>query len=574
MTVSVEEIEQAVTNRATIKVGSASGPSALGAALSLCGKGESTGGWMRLGANTIRKRCNKAEANFYRAIAASGHLAPHLPIIYSISGADGGGGESDHLRMSSLAPSGTTEDGPSSRGSSFKGRLERAKTGSLLVGSVALTTARTSFSFKEFKAGGFSFGGSSPRENDGGASSAKEAALANRAKEAAPTASRPRSASADAIGSSPAADAPTVMSMASGGSASSADSEVAMATEADAEYIPGCAHTEHLAPSCGSSSVLPSAAASGAAVPFRVASAPPSSSAGSAKARPPSRGSVTFSPSTRQEDGAASDSDGGGHEAAPRVARKKTVPTAERVFEAREEGELVPPAVARTKTTATALASSDETEIHILMGDLVTGMTRPCAMSFLLGTRTVTPAEVAAEAVEPPHPALLAAMRELAPGAVGELSEEEQASNGVSLRRYLGFIDQLSSTGALGFRVDAAKTVVEGGHVDVLPLPDGQYVPQCVETAIETALPPLTPRVPSPPSPCAGVSTHLQTRTRSSRRLPPSCSTTTGSRRRRALSCRRSMRRSCARRSLRATSSFAPPCSSSSTTPRAAPRST
>ncbi len=65
--VSPEEIEQAVTNRAGIKVGSASGPSALGAALALCGTGDSTFGWMRIGSNTIRKRSIQAEARYERA---------------------------------------------------------------------------------------------------------------------------------------------------------------------------------------------------------------------------------------------------------------------------------------------------------------------------------------------------------------------------------------------------------------------------------------------------------------------------------------------------------------------------
>ena len=83
--VSPEETAQAITSREGIRVGSASGASALGAALALCGAGDATLGWMRIGTNTIRKRSNTAEANFYRSIAASGHLAPHLPVIYSIS---------------------------------------------------------------------------------------------------------------------------------------------------------------------------------------------------------------------------------------------------------------------------------------------------------------------------------------------------------------------------------------------------------------------------------------------------------------------------------------------------------
>ena len=83
--VSPEETAQAITSREGIRVGSASGASALGAALALCGAGDAMLGWMRIGTNTIRKRSNTAEANFYQSIAASGHLAPHLPVIYSIS---------------------------------------------------------------------------------------------------------------------------------------------------------------------------------------------------------------------------------------------------------------------------------------------------------------------------------------------------------------------------------------------------------------------------------------------------------------------------------------------------------
>jgi Inositol polyphosphate kinase len=85
MQVSPEEAAQAITSREGIRVGSASGASALGAALALCGAGDAMLGWMRIGTNTIRKRSNTVEANFYQSIAASGHLAPHLPVIYSIS---------------------------------------------------------------------------------------------------------------------------------------------------------------------------------------------------------------------------------------------------------------------------------------------------------------------------------------------------------------------------------------------------------------------------------------------------------------------------------------------------------
>ena len=58
---TAEDIEQAISNRAAIAVGSAAGPSYLGSA-----SGNATSGWTREGANTIRKRGTEAEANFYK----------------------------------------------------------------------------------------------------------------------------------------------------------------------------------------------------------------------------------------------------------------------------------------------------------------------------------------------------------------------------------------------------------------------------------------------------------------------------------------------------------------------------
>ncbi|KOO20850.1 calcium calmodulin-dependent protein kinase kinase 1 [Chrysochromulina tobinii] len=96
--VTPAEIEQAFTNRKAVAVGSAAGPSALGKALAFVqhGDGSSTSpssagaaaGWLREGESTIRKRSNEAEAKFYRAIGASGNLAPHIPATYSIGPAD------------------------------------------------------------------------------------------------------------------------------------------------------------------------------------------------------------------------------------------------------------------------------------------------------------------------------------------------------------------------------------------------------------------------------------------------------------------------------------------------------
>ena len=104
--VSPHEIAQAFTNRKAVAVGSAAGPSAMGKTLSFCarptaegvpseqksegasspevGKGAAAG-WLREGENTIRKRGTEAEATIYRTLAAAGNLAPHIPVIYSIS---------------------------------------------------------------------------------------------------------------------------------------------------------------------------------------------------------------------------------------------------------------------------------------------------------------------------------------------------------------------------------------------------------------------------------------------------------------------------------------------------------
>ena len=100
--VTPEQMEQALSIRAALAVGSEAGPSALGAALSLLGQGEASGGWKREGVGTIRKRSTAEAAKFWREIAASGHLAPYLPIIYSIDPVDeDGDGEVDETAYGS-----------------------------------------------------------------------------------------------------------------------------------------------------------------------------------------------------------------------------------------------------------------------------------------------------------------------------------------------------------------------------------------------------------------------------------------------------------------------------------------
>ena len=104
----------------------------------------------------------------------------------------------------------------------------------------------------------------------------------------------------------------------------------------------------------------------------------------------------------------------------------------------------------------------------ILMQDLVAPMTRPCALALVMGTRTVTRTELAS-AEEPGEARLLEAMTQIDAAAP---SDAEKAAGGVSALRFPSFLDESTSTAALGFRIDAAKTVVDGA-LEVLPLPDG-----------------------------------------------------------------------------------------------------
>ena len=112
--VSAEDVAQAVTNRAAIAVGSAAGPSSFGATLSIIGHGAGSGaaaGWKREGVATIRKRSDQAEADFWKAISASGHLAVHLPVLYDIHPAapdsdDGEGLPAGHTTSTGVAAGG------------------------------------------------------------------------------------------------------------------------------------------------------------------------------------------------------------------------------------------------------------------------------------------------------------------------------------------------------------------------------------------------------------------------------------------------------------------------------------
>ena len=108
----------------------------------------------------------------------------------------------------------------------------------------------------------------------------------------------------------------------------------------------------------------------------------------------------------------------------------------------------------------------DEAEIWIRMQDLCASMVVPCAMAVTMGSRTVTAEDCIQWA---PLPELLTAMSEIDENAA---TPEEQADGGITLQRYLSFLDAISSTNTLGFRVDAAKVVGErSGATDTLPLP-------------------------------------------------------------------------------------------------------
>ena len=116
---------------------------------------------------------------------------------------------------------------------------------------------------------------------------------------------------------------------------------------------------------------------------------------------------------------------------------------------------------------SSAISGEGEASYDIRMQDLVAGMTRPCAMALILGSRTLTPADLVA-AADAPRLDLLDAMVAIDPDA--PTAGEREA--GVSRRRFLAFLDERSSTSTLGFRIDAGKTVT-GGTLGTLPLPAG-----------------------------------------------------------------------------------------------------
>ena len=96
------------------------------------------------------------------------------------------------------------------------------------------------------------------------------------------------------------------------------------------------------------------------------------------------------------------------------------------------------------------------------MQDLAAGMIQPCGMALVMGTRTATRADFVHAA---PRAEVLEACRDIAPSAP---TSEEEAVGGMTQLRHLAVLDAISSTASLGFRIDGARTVVDG---ELAPLP-------------------------------------------------------------------------------------------------------
>ena len=139
------------------------------------------------------------------------------------------------------------------------------------------------------------------------------------------------------------------------------------------------------------------------------------------------------------------------------------------------EASAAPPAgeevIKREMSHRGGINQGAEEVYEVRMQDLASGMTRPCAMLFVMGTRTCVPSDFAADAMQP-RPELLAACKELDASCA---TPEEEAAGGVTQLRHLKVLDAVSSTATLGFRIDAAKTVIDGESLTLgnLPLPDG-----------------------------------------------------------------------------------------------------
>lgn len=108
-----------------------------------------------------------------------------------------------------------------------------------------------------------------------------------------------------------------------------------------------------------------------------------------------------------------------------------------------------------------------EAVYEIRMQDLATGMTRPCAMAFVMGCRTATPADFNRGQEHAASESLTQAVAAIDPAAA--------TPDGAPLTELDGlrYLDDRSSTSSLGFRIDAAKAMSESGELQSLVLPSG-----------------------------------------------------------------------------------------------------
>jgi len=365
--VTPEEVEQAFTNRQAIAYMSASGPSTFGMA---------TGyqpNWKREGPNVIRKRATKNEADFYRDFAASGHLAPHIPVLYSIQESQSSQGIAANLLAKEVTTNLSNHLVESSKPvKEVSGGLISQATSTVIPIAKRLISQGTSSSMNTLAS-------SSPRAHEGTSPSADP----------------------ETPGATPRLSKGSTQRLSKGDK-----SEVLK----DSSFSKG--HDE--------------------------------SSGGPPNVADPDRSKqVSFNRTS-----------------VPETPREKP------------------------KNAHKGIVSADDEVYDVRMQDLAAGMTKPCAMSFVLGVRTATPADFHVENSEP-RPELLEACKAL---DVNSPTAEEEAVGGMTQLRHLDVLDSVSSTKALGFRIDAAKTIVDG-TIAQLPLPpDKTFATIKTEEEVSAAL--------------------------------------------------------------------------------------
>ena len=129
------------------------------------------------------------------------------------------------------------------------------------------------------------------------------------------------------------------------------------------------------------------------------------------------------------------------------------------------------------RSSVTHMGSIEVAEVYkVQMQDLAAGMIQPCGMALVMGTRTATRADFVHAA---PRAEVLEACRAIDPSAP---TSEEEAAGGMTQLRHLAVLDAISSTASLGFRIDAARTVVDG-ELAPLPLKEGALLETLREEA-------------------------------------------------------------------------------------------